>query len=77
MKPVCHCILRKMEGRDSRIHWCREGADNMSFQSVNDQLVSLFRKMLRTVTDLTSQPEAAWSRAQLECALNEIQTALD
>jgi radical SAM superfamily enzyme YgiQ (UPF0313 family) len=76
MKTICGEILRTMGKQGSQIHWRAENLGPGPFQAVNDHLVYCFRKMLDTARHLTSQPEEAWTRSQLEGTLGNIYAVL-
>jgi len=76
MRPICQFILREMGKPTSRIHWSAEAVGQKPFQVVNDQLVEIFKRMLATAANLTSEPEIVRTGQLLAGALKELEQTL-
>jgi anaerobic magnesium-protoporphyrin IX monomethyl ester cyclase len=73
MKSLCQFLLREMGDPMSAIYWRLEGVGTEPHQTVNDQLVEIFTRLLRMAGTLTYQPEAAWTEGLLEKTVEELQ----
>ena len=76
MRPICQFILREMGTPASRIHWSAEAVGQKPFQVINDQLVEIFKRMLATAANLTSEPETVRTGQLLAGALKELEQTL-
>ena len=73
MKSLCQFLLREMGDPLSPIFWKLEAVGAEPYQTVNDQLVEIFIRLLRMAETLTYQPEAAWTERLLEKTVDELQ----
>lgn len=76
MRPICQFILREMGKRTSRINWCAEAVGDKAFQAVNDLLVQIFKQMLTTAANLTSEPETVMTERLLNRAFQDLEKTL-
>lgn len=76
MRPICQFILREMGNRASRIHWSAEAVGDNTFQAVNDHFVQIFKKMLTTAANLTSEPATVWTERLVTRALEQLEKTL-
>jgi hypothetical protein len=73
MKSLCQFLLREMADPLSPIYWRLEEMGIEPHQSVNDQLVEIFTRLLRMAGTLTYRPEAAWTERLLVRTVDELQ----
>jgi hypothetical protein len=76
MRPICQFILKKMGEESSSIPWSLESADEPAFQVVNDHLVEVFHRMLRTAAALSGEPELRLTRQLLSGVLEDLERVL-
>ena len=72
MKSLCQFLLREMGDPRSAIYWKLEEVGAEPYQTVNDQLVEIFTRLLRMAGTFTYQPEAAWTEKLLEKTVDEL-----
>jgi len=73
MKSLCQFLLREMADPLSPIYWRLEEMGIEPHQTVNDQLVEIFTRLLRMAGTLTYRPEAAWTERLLVRTVDELQ----
>jgi len=76
MRPLCQFVLKEMGKDTSRIFWSAETAGGKPFQAVNDHLVEIFKRMLATAANLTSEPETTRTGEMVARALEELEQTL-
>ena len=73
MKRICQYLLREMGDRLSPIYWRLDSLGAEPYQTVNDQLVEIFIRLLNMAETLTYTPEATWTERILGKIVEELQ----